>query len=53
MTPEVNVLASGLLFVVLILMGLNVLLQRRLAQRELRRDAVEEPETAVLVPARG
>src|SRR3954470_17159191 len=51
--PEVNVLASGLLFVVLILMGLNVLLQRRLARRELRRDAVEEPETAVLVPARG
>jgi spermidine/putrescine transport system permease protein len=51
--PEVNVLASGLLFVILILMGLNVLLQRRLAQRELRRDAVEEPETAVLVPARG
>jgi len=51
--PEVNVLASGLLFVILILMGLNVLVQRRLAQRELRRDAVEEPETAVLVPARG
>jgi spermidine/putrescine transport system permease protein len=51
--PEVNVLATGLLAVILILMGLNVLLQRRLAQRELRRDAVEEPETAVLVPARG
>src|SRR5215207_1283761 len=51
--PEVNVLASGLLFVILVLMGLNVLVQRRLAQRELRRDAVEEPETAVLVPARG
>jgi spermidine/putrescine transport system permease protein len=51
--PEVNVLASGLLAVILMLMGLNVLLQRRLAQRELRRDAVEEPETAVLVPARG
>jgi spermidine/putrescine transport system permease protein len=51
--PEVNVLASGLLFVILILMGLNVLLQRRLAQRELPRDAVEEPEAAVLVPARG
>jgi hypothetical protein len=30
-----------------------VLLQRRLAARELRRDAVEEPETAALVPARG
>jgi spermidine/putrescine transport system permease protein len=51
--PEVNVLASGLLALILVLMGLNVLLQRRLAQRELRRDAVEEPETAVLVPARG
>ena len=31
--PEVNVLASALLFVVLILMGLNVMLQRRLAAR--------------------
>ncbi len=51
--PEVNVLATGLLLVVLILMGLNVMLQRRLAAREMRRDAVVEPETAVLVPARG
>jgi spermidine/putrescine transport system permease protein len=51
--PEVNVLASGLLFVVLVLMGLNVLLQRRLAQRSVRRDAVEEPQTAALVPSRG
>jgi len=32
--PEVNVLATGLLVVVLILMGLNVLLQRRLARRD-------------------
>ena len=32
--PEVNVLATGLLLVVLVLMGLNVLLQRRLARRE-------------------
>jgi spermidine/putrescine transport system permease protein len=51
--PEVNVLATSLLVIVLILMGLNVLLQRRLAAREVRRDAVEEPETAALVPARG
>ena len=51
--PEVNVLASGLLGIVLILMVLNVLLQRRLAAREMLRDAVEEPETAALVPARG
>ena len=32
--PEVNVLASGLLIVVLVLMGLNVMLQRRLARRD-------------------
>ncbi len=32
--PEVNVLGSMLLFAVLILMGLNVLLQRRLARRD-------------------
>jgi spermidine/putrescine transport system permease protein len=51
--PEVNVLATALLVIILILMGLNVLLQRRLAAREVRRDAVEEPETAALVPARG
>jgi spermidine/putrescine transport system permease protein len=51
--PEVNVLATALLVIVLILMGLNVLLQRRLAAREVRRDAIEEPETAALVPARG
>ena len=51
--PEVNVLATALLLVVLILMGLNLMLQRRLAARSLRRDAVEEPESAALVPARG
>ena len=51
--PEVNVLATGLLLVVLILMGLNVMLQRRLAAREMRRDVVDEPESAALVPARG
>jgi spermidine/putrescine transport system permease protein len=32
--PEVNVLATALLIVVLVLMGLNVLLQRRLARRD-------------------
>src|SRR6185436_665551 len=37
--PEVNVLATCLLLAVLILMGLNVMLQRRLAAREMRRDA--------------
>jgi spermidine/putrescine transport system permease protein len=51
--PEVNVLASALLLVVLVLMGLNVLLQRRLARRSLRRTALEEPEVVALVPARG
>ena len=51
--PEVNVLASALLLVVLVLMAVNVLLQRRLAQRSLRRTALEEPEVAALVPARG
>jgi spermidine/putrescine transport system permease protein len=50
--PEVNVLASGLLFIVLILMGLNVLLQRRLAAREMRREAVEEVAATPLAPAR-
>jgi spermidine/putrescine transport system permease protein len=32
--PEVNVLATGLLVIVLVLMGLNVLVQRRLARRD-------------------
>jgi spermidine/putrescine transport system permease protein len=32
--PEVNVLATGLLLIVLVLMGLNVMLQRRLARRD-------------------
>src|SRR3954449_2183532 len=36
---EVNVLASGLLLIVLVLMGLNVLLQRRLARREAARQS--------------
>jgi spermidine/putrescine transport system permease protein len=43
--PEVNVLATGLLVVVLVLMGFNVLLQRRLARRDAARQA------AALAPA--
>jgi spermidine/putrescine transport system permease protein len=50
--PEVNVLASGLLAVVLILMALNVMLQRRLAAREMRRDTVDELAQTPLAPAR-
>ena len=37
--PEVNVLATGLLLIVLVLMGLNVMLQRRLARRDAARQA--------------
>ena len=37
--PEVNVLATGLLLIVLVLMALNVLLQRRLARRDAARSA--------------
>ena len=37
--PEVNVLATGLLLIVLILMALNVMLQRRLARRDATRTA--------------
>jgi spermidine/putrescine transport system permease protein len=37
--PEVNVLATGLLLIVLILMALNVMLQRRLARRDATRAA--------------
>jgi spermidine/putrescine transport system permease protein len=36
---EVNVLATGLLLIVLVLMGLNVMLQRRLARRDAVRQA--------------
>ena len=39
--PEVNVLATMLLVAVLVLMGLNVVIQRRLARRERRRTDVE------------
>jgi spermidine/putrescine transport system permease protein len=49
--PEVNVLASGLLAIVLVLMGLNVLLQRRLAARSVRREAVDELARTPLAPA--
>jgi spermidine/putrescine transport system permease protein len=38
--PEVNVLATGLLVIVLILMGLNVVIQRRLARRDAALQAV-------------
>ena len=51
--PEVNVLASALLFVVLILMALNVVLQRRLTRRSLARELVDEAPAGALVPARG
>ena len=37
--PEVNVLGTSLLVIVLVLMGLNVLLQRRLAKRDAIRTA--------------
>jgi spermidine/putrescine transport system permease protein len=37
--PEVNVLATGLLLIVLFLMGLNVMIQRRLARRDAARTA--------------
>jgi spermidine/putrescine transport system permease protein len=37
--PEVNVLATGLLLVVLVLMALNVMVQRRLAKRDAARQA--------------
>ena len=37
--PEVNVLATGLLLIVLVLMALNVMLQRRLAKRDAVRQA--------------
>jgi spermidine/putrescine transport system permease protein len=43
---EVNVLASALLIVVLLLMGLNVMVQRRLARRD--RARVEDAHTAAL-----
>ena len=44
--PEVNVLATCLLIVVLVLMGLNVLLQSRLAKRDARRAEADAPAPA-------
>jgi spermidine/putrescine transport system permease protein len=35
--PEANVLATAMLLIVLVLMGLNVMLQRRLARRDAAR----------------
>jgi spermidine/putrescine transport system permease protein len=50
--PEVNVLATGLLVVVLILMGLNLVVQRRRARRE--RDLTEAiPLPVAQAPAAG
>jgi spermidine/putrescine transport system permease protein len=40
--PEVNVLATAMLVIVLILMALNVAVQRRLARRDATRSALEE-----------
>jgi spermidine/putrescine transport system permease protein len=40
--PEVNVLATALLVIVLVLMGLNVLVQRKLARRDAARTAAAE-----------
>jgi spermidine/putrescine transport system permease protein len=45
--PEVNVLATALLVVVLVLMALNVYVQRRLARRDAAR-AMADPHTAEL-----
>ena len=50
--PEVNVLATGMLLVVLILMVGNVLVQRRLARRDFDAGAPEAAETPA-VPAPG
>ncbi len=44
---EVNVLATGLLIVVLVLMGLNVMLQKKLAKRDTARTEAD-PHTATL-----
>jgi spermidine/putrescine transport system permease protein len=45
--PEVNVLATMLLLAVLVLMGLNVLLQRGIARREVRRRVDPVPAEAL------
>ncbi len=51
--PEVNVLASGLLFVVLGLMAVNVLVQRRRSRRDGEGDAGEALPLAAGAPAVG
>ena len=48
--PAVNVLATAFLVIVLILMALNVMLQRRLAARSLRRETVDELSQTPLAP---
>ena len=48
--PEVNVLGSMLLIAVLVLMGLNVVLQRRLARRDVRATQFA-PDAAEPLPA--
>jgi spermidine/putrescine transport system permease protein len=45
--PEVNVLATGLLVIVLILMALNVVVQRRLARRDAMRTMADPHEAAL------
>jgi spermidine/putrescine transport system permease protein len=45
--PEVNVLATSLLVIVLLLMGLNVVVQRRLARRDAAR-TMADPHDAAL-----
>ena len=45
--PEVNVLATSLLVIVLLLMGLNVVVQRRLARRDAAR-TMADPHNAAL-----
>ena len=46
--PEVNVLATALLIVVLVFMGLNVWVQRRLARRDAARAMADEAHEAPL-----
>ncbi len=49
--PEVNVLATCLLLVVLVLMGLNVLVQRRLSRRDAARQEAPVGAAAAATPA--
>ncbi len=45
--PEVNVLATALLVIVLLLMALNVVVQRRLARRDAARTAADPHDSAL------